>query len=29
LIQDDGSMTVGDLYPLMRKTKFKSKYQYR
>ena len=28
LIQDDGSLTVGDLFPLMRKTKFKSKYNY-
>ena len=26
LILDDGSITVGDIYPQMKKTKFKSKY---
>ena len=26
LILDDGSITVGDIYPQMKRTKFKSKY---
>lgn len=27
LILDDGSITVGDIYPQIKRTKFKSKYQ--